>query len=170
MSLINRRNALRAIAASAIVTTSACATFDPTVGQVSSDVALVATGLQGALQQLGSIPSLSISAAALSTAGSAIASLQALAAQVAQASSVAAQQPLIQKIATYAGTVLSVLTPAIALIPGAQGVAAALAAVQVLLPVILAAVGLALPASAAPSGMTSGEARLILRGSAATVK
>ena len=151
-----------------------CATFNANAGKVATDVGLIADGLKGVLTQLGSLNIPQLTPSVMSTVGSAVASLEALAQQIAAASSTAAQQPLVQQIYTYVSRIVAVLTPILAAIPATAGIAVALQAAQVLLPIIFAAVNLVLPASApaVPGSipLTPDEARLILRGKAQMAK
>lgn len=164
--MLNRRMVL--LGSTALV--CGCAAFNANVGKVATDVSLIADGLKGVLAQLGSLNIVQLTPSVMSTVGTAVASLEALAQQIAAASSTAAQQPLVQQIYTYVSKIIEVLTPILAVIPATAGIAVALQAVQVLLPIIFAAVNLVLPASAVPvqgvSIMSPDQARLILRGKA----
>lgn len=146
----------------------ACSTItDSGVGKIAQDVNILATGLNGVLTQLGNISILGLTPAIMSTVGSAIASIQALAVSISTATSTAAAQPLVQKIETYVNTVVS----ALAVLPLPPAIALALQAASILLPIIETAVGLLVTAKPMlGNAMNPDEARIILRGYALKVR
>lgn len=162
--MINRRNLFVAAGAAALpLGTTSCAgsswLTDPNVGKVAEYVDEVASGLLDAIQELGTIQIPAV-------VGTAIGAIQALAQQVKDAASVAAQQPLVQKIVTYANKVFAALIP-VASGAGLGVVVATLQAAQLILPIVMSLVGLFVPqaatAAAAKTGMSEAQAHLILR-------
>lgn len=151
--MFSRRLLLRstAIAGAAALPLGGCGIFnnstpDANVAKVADYVSTFANGLLSAFQQLGNITIPGITQAAITTAGTYIGYIQSLAQQVASAASTAAQQPLVQKIVTYANTVFNTLQPVLKA-TGLGTVADILQAAEVFLPLIMSLVGLAVPAS-----------------------
>lgn len=148
-------------------------TVDASVVQVATDVQNIALSLQDAVNELKTMTVPGLTTQDMTNIASDLGYIQSLASQISAAATTTAQQPLVAKIAGYINSVLSVLIPILAAIPAAQGVAAGLAAVQVVLPVIFSLVGLVFPSTAsapraalAPA-MTIAQARVILAGMAA---
>lgn len=159
---MNRRNFLVA----APLFLAACQTttpFDQTLAKVVSDVNILATGLKGVLTQLTTTNVLGLTSTVLNTITTAISNIQAIAGAIGQVTSIAATQPLIQKIESYVNTVVA----ALAALPLPPAIAMALQAASILLPIIETAVGLLVTAKPMlGSTMNGDEARIILRGMA----
>ena len=121
---------------------------------VLSDIALVASGLVNVLPQLSAIVGVPPSVAAI------IADIKAVSGQLSANMTTTQAQPLVARIASDVQTLVQALIG----IPLPPAVSSALKAVQVLMPVIMVAVGLFAPSAAAPGGMTPDQARAVLRG------
>ena len=163
--MIARRELLRATALAPVVAlVASCAngsggTVLPS--QVLSDVTAVVTGFVNALPQLEAIPG--IPTATMAQIATWVKTAQTDLAELTPSISLATATPTVQDIVALAGEIIAVL-PA-GLLPTPVG--AAFAAVEVLLPVILAAIGQPATASvqmrAAMHTMTPDEARSLLR-------
>jgi hypothetical protein len=148
---MNRRGFLTAIMVAAV---AGCATSSGDVpATVASDAALIASGLAGAFKNIPAVPS---------NVPAALADLATAAQALDAADTASAARPLVERIITDVAAVVT----ATAGMPLPAPIAEALAAAQVLLPVIEAAVGMIANATAEHVGMTPGEARLILRAAA----
>lgn len=136
----------------------------------ANDVEVIANGLQGALAQIAAEnpPPPGMTPQLIAKIGTYVADLKSLAAAVAQASTTAQAQPLVQQVEADVNAIVA----ALAVLPLPQPLPAVLAAASILLPVIEASVGLIVtPPAPAPAQklrmqMTPGEARAILRGEA----
>lgn len=158
--MLNRRTLL---ASSAIIPLAGCAGMgtDASISAIARDASILASGLMGAIAQLGSL-------AIPATVSAALAGLQSVADALSTVASQSAALPLVQKIESYVNVIVQALA-SIPLLPAP--VTLALQAATILLPIIEAAVGMVLPASSmraklAPSNMSPSEARLILIGAA----
>jgi hypothetical protein len=163
--MISRRSIL---AVTPLVALGACAgqSADQTIAAVAADANTIARGLKGVLAQLGTLSVPGLTPSVISSVGVAVSEIQAIATSLAGVTSTAAAQPLVQKIETYLNTIVT----ALAALPLPAPIATALQAATILLPIIEVTVGLVVPPSAAaPGTMSAAEARLILRGSAATL-
>lgn len=162
-----RRNLLLC---TALVPVAACATLDTTLATVAADTNTIALGLKGVLAQLGTLNIPGLTTSVMATVGTAISSLQSVAAAIAGTTTTAAAQPLVQKIESYVNTVVG----ALALLPLPPPISTALEAAAILLPLIETAVGLATNSVMRPRGvmpgMTPDQARLILAGIAQSAK
>jgi hypothetical protein len=148
-----RRHILSALPFFAALNLTGCAgtTTTTTPTQLATDVNLIASGLSSAIASISQIPG--VSAAIVSQLQADLATIQADAAQVANAT----QPAIVQEIGTV---VQAVATIALPLIPGGSAVAATVQAAVSLLPVVLATAGV----SGAPvaTQFTPEQARLIL--------
>jgi hypothetical protein len=164
--MVSRRTVLSMAAALPI---AACAgqSASQVTQEVVSDIGLVATGLNGALPALAQVAG--ISASTVATVGQYVGKVQTLASGVSTALSTSSALSTVQQIGSVIGQIATVAGP---LLPPPWGTA--VAAAEVLLPVIEAGVGMivnatnstAAPGAAAPV-MSPDAARLILRGFAA---
>jgi hypothetical protein len=164
--MISRRSIL---AVTPLAALAACAgqSADQTIATVAADANTIAGGLQGVLAQLGPLNVPGLTPSVISTVGVAVSQIQTVAASISGVTSAAAAQPLVQKIETYLNTIVA----ALAGLPLPPPVSTALQAAAILLPIIEVAVGLVVQqaAKAAPGAISPDEARMILRGSAATL-
>lgn len=127
------------------------------VGQtVVSDVQLIGNALSASLPALAVVSGLS--ASAVSSIQAAIGQIGTIGQQIVAGMTVAQGQPLVQQIETDFGTVLGIVSG----LPLPGGISQVIAAVQILLPVVEAAVGMAVAAGAPAGAMTPAKARLIL--------
>jgi hypothetical protein len=165
--MMHRRSILLGSAAAGL---GACATFDASAGQVATDVKAIADALQESVAEMGSMTIPGLTQATLTAVAAQLSNVQALATQIAAASTTAAQQPLVQKISTYVSAILAVLIPVLSAIPAAQGIAGPLLGVQALLPAIFALVGMIAPPAAARPTMTAAQARVVVYAMAAKVR
>jgi hypothetical protein len=173
---VNRRSLLAATAV--IVPLSGCAalnsgTLDKNLADAIAKVKLVANGLQGVLSQLAAMPSLGLPSNVLASIGNYVSLINGAATSMASVTTIAAAQPVVQKIETYLNALVTVaanfLPPPIGTI---------VSAASLLLPIIEGLVGLVLApsaptarrASAAAPTMTQAQAELVLAQSATTVK
>ncbi len=116
------------------------------IARVSRDVIILSTGLQTAVDQLAANPALGFTPALRETCRTALAGIKATAAALATTATAQDAQPLVLQIVAYANTVIGTVS----VIPGLPPqVSAALAAAQILLPVIQIAVGFAVPVAPA---------------------
>ena len=140
---MNRRQLLSTVPFLAL---AACA--GQTAAQIAqtavTDAGLVANALSNVLPNLQGVPP-DVSSLVATDAQKAVALAQSLVSTMTQASA----QPIIQQIQTDANAVAAAVQPYVK--PGSTA-ATILADVQVLLPVLLLAVGLAAPAAATPGG------------------
>jgi hypothetical protein len=143
--------ALAACSAGSVTSTSTVAQ------QVIADVSTLALGVASLLPALGTLKG--IPADAIAKAGTAINTITAAATQISGTITQAQALPIIQNIGANVNTLISVLTPFLGLLPPPYGTV--IMAAQVLLPVIEAAVGLAVPPAA--GGMSVDHARMVLR-------
>lgn len=152
--MINRRIFLRTTVLVPVGALVACAGYQ-SASQLVTDVSLIASGLQGALPGLGTA---GVSASAVAQVGKYVSQLQTLAAGVSSALSPNAST--VQQVIAVVGQIASIAGP---LLPPPWGTA--IAAAEVLLPVIATAAGLvtAPPTAAAVApAMTPEQARLVL--------
>lgn len=159
------------------VTACAGQTVDQDVVMVAADASTIANGLTGVLAQLGPLAATyGIPASTMASVSTAVAGLQAIAAQMSGVTTAAAAQPMVQKIETYVNTIVSALA-AFPLIP--PPISTTLTAAAILLPVIESVVGIVInnvaPAavrrasvgvSNIPTKAQADQARLILRAAA----
>jgi len=122
----------------------------PSVATVAQDVATIAAGLQGALQNIPNVPP------AVATA---LADLSKEAAALSAASSQTGQQSVVKTVEAD----LNAVVAAAGSLPLPPPAGTAIQAAEVLLPVIEAGVNLVAGVSAPINGMTPAEARLILK-------
>lgn len=137
---VSRRTLLAGASAFALVLAGCNGTTgNQAVSQVATDVATIATGLQGSLTALGS--NTLVAGPTLAKFGNYVADLRSLAAELATAASGSAQQPLVQQVSADINAIIGVLAT---LPPGVipPQVQLGLQAALVLLPVIETAVGL----------------------------
>lgn len=169
--MLTRRELLsRTILASgAGLTLWGCATANQVASTVAQDASLIATGLKGALANLGALNIPGLTADKVMTIGLAVAGLQTVATSLLMATTTAVAQPLVQQIETD----LNAIVGALAGLPLPPPISTALQAAAILLPVIETAIGMVLPptAPATPAArlaasvtMTADQARLILKG------
>lgn len=157
---MNRRHLLTA--ASAIVPAAllaGCATgktASQVTAQVLTDINLEASGLANALPLLTAAKG--ISAAIVSKAQAIIARIQVAAASMTATVTSAQAQATVTQIETDVNAVVALLA-GMPLPPAISGV---LQAAVVLLPLIEAGVGLAVPVGATPSAMSAAQARMVL--------
>lgn len=137
------RRSVFALAPAAAALLAGCSSLpwfsNSSVQQAATDMSTIATAFKNILPQLGTVQG--ISASLVAEAGTIVADLQSLAAQVAQAASTAAAQPQVQQFEAD----LNALVAALAGLPLPPPISTALAAAAVLLPVIEAAVGMLVP-------------------------
>jgi hypothetical protein len=151
--------AVSALATVSAVALAACTSGTPTASQLAADVNLIATGLTAALPQIQQIPGLP--AAALAEIEKYLAIIQADAVKVAAA--VASPPPgTVQEIAQVVQALAAVALP---LLPAGSVAEAAIQAAISLLPVILAAIGVA--GAGVPARYAPADARAILAAVAA---
>lgn len=131
------------------------------ISQVAADVAAIADGLAGVLPSLGQVSG--IDAGTVAKVGGYVADLQKVAATLAGAGTTAEAQPLVKQVEQFVNAIAGALA-GLALPPP---IGPAITAASVLLPVIEAAVNLAVPAAAPAGAMTPDEARAILNDLAA---
>jgi hypothetical protein len=137
------------------------------LAQVASDAAIIASGLAGALSNIGALNIGGLNADKIQTIGLAIAGLKSVATALANATNQSQAQPLVQQIETD----LNAIVGALAGLPLPPQISVALQAAAILLPVIETAVNLAvsqIPGTPATAAILSpDQARLILKGAAA---
>jgi hypothetical protein len=162
-----RRAILSSSALAGLASATACQTLNPTLAQVTTDVQLIANGLQGILPDIATLASIPADVAA--AIANALANLQVVAGQIGSASSTSSAQPLVQQVVTYVNIIVKALA-VIPLIP--PPISTVLQAAVVLLPIIEAAVGLIVTPvpSLRTQQMQPEGARLILKSSAAKVR
>jgi hypothetical protein len=159
---MNRRHIL-AFAGSGMLL-AGCSTLTATTTlntTVISDVTTIANGLAGILPVIDTITGLS--GTALSDIASAITDLQSLAAQFTTVTSISGAQPLVQQVETDINTVVAALAMVPVLPPMVE---VALQAVNLLLPIIEAAVNLVVSrqlTQRSPAHMTPDQARRVLQ-------
>jgi hypothetical protein len=167
--MISRRSLVASTPLAALAMLGACAgkSADQTIATVAADANTIAGGLKGVLAQLGPLNVPGLTPSVISTVGVAVSEIQTVAASLSGVTSAAAAQPLVQKIETYLNTIVA----ALAGLPLPPPISTALQAAAILLPIIEAAVGLVVQqaAKAAPGAISPDQARMILRGSAATL-
>lgn len=162
--MISRRFLFSTVAPAAVlVSLSGCATIGQALDStLASVVADVQTAVSGAGAILPYLAGLNLPAAVTSTVQTVLADLQTVASSIAGVATQAAAQPLVQKLATYVGTLVATLLGA-----GVTGLPAIvttiLQALQVLIPAIAAAIGMVGVAAAAPTNMSVGSARAYLK-------
>ncbi|MGH6714580.1 MAG: hypothetical protein ACREDC_00150 [Bradyrhizobium sp.] len=154
------RRALFGATAIAALALAGCANGSPTLATVAVDVKTIANGLSGALANLppGTVP-----ASKSPIVQAALADLAVVAAGISSADSAAAAQPMILRVETDVNAVVGILSS----MPLPAPLPAVFQAAMVLLPVVEAGVGMAVPVGAAPSRMSPSEARAVLAGAAA---
>ena len=152
------------VASSAGFALYGCANANQVASTVASDASLIATGLQGALANIGNLNISGLTADRIQTIGLALAGLKTVATSLAMATTSAQAQPLVQQLETD----LNAIVGALATLPLPPQISVALQAAAILLPVIEAAIGMVIPTPAptapAPQHMTPDQARLILQG------
>jgi hypothetical protein len=129
----------------------------PSIGVVANDVKIIATGLQGVMNQLGALSVPGLTPQVLNTCQTSLAGLQTCAAAIANASSAVDAKPTVEQVEGY----VNAFVGALAVLPLPAPVNTALVAATILLPVIEAAVGLAI-SNAPPATMTPDQARSAL--------
>lgn len=160
MNVISRRGLL---CGTALTLVGACTAGNVALTeQIVSDVNSIAAGLSGVLPVLAAVKG--VPADAIAKVQSIMAQVLEAANAIGQTTSQSAALPALQQFGALTGQVITLVTPFLGLLPPPWGTV--VLAAQVLLPVVLSAVGLLQQQRGiAPSagGMTPAQARLILR-------
>jgi len=138
------------------------------INTAAQDTATIAAGLKGALANIGTLNIKGLTSDKVQTAEMAVADLQVAAAALAQASTAGAAQPIVQQVEGDVNALVGALA-GIQWPPEQKSIATALAAAQVLVPVIESAVGMVTAATQKPAtsaAMSPDAARAILLGAA----
>lgn len=112
------------------------------IAMVGADVNAIATAFGNSLVAIAATPGVTISADALTKAQLAIGSIKGIASALQGVTDTATAQPLVQQVETYISTFVGAVSTVPGLPPQAQTY---LAVANILLPVIFAAVNLAVP-------------------------
>lgn len=165
-----RRRRLLALTPAAAIALAGCAGGAPgapsaqNVAVAIQDVGLIATGLGNALPQLAALNVPGLTPQVLATCKTALLGIQACAQAIKGATTPEAAQPTVAQVETY----LNAIVGALAGLPLPPPINTALLAATILLPLIEAAVNMAvppsttLPAPAATPAMTPDQARGVL--------
>lgn len=152
---MKRRSILAGCSALAL---AGCAGLSPAqiARQAVTDLGLIANGFAAGTPELASITG--ISAATLTSVSALFGKAQALAAGISATVTAETAKPVVQQIEAYFGEALTLLGDLLLPPPFST----VLTALNVLLPVVEAAVGLPVPVGAALGGMTPAQARAVL--------
>lgn len=150
---LHRRLLLAGLAALPAASLVGCVSGPEIPPAALSDLNLIANALKALMPQLGVVSGLS--AAAINTATQAIMDIQTAADAAATADTIVAARPLVIRITTDVNSVVDALS-AVSL---PEGFTRTLQAASVLVPIIEAAVGLAIPAGTEAGAMTPPQAR-----------
>lgn len=161
LALVSRRSLMLGVTMLPLAA-GACATADVEKAErllkiVVKNAKVIAGGLKGVLAQLGALNVPGLTPAILAVVGTAVDGTIKVAGDLEAVTSLAAAQPLVEKIGTYVQTVVG----ALATLPLPERVTTGLRAAAILLPVIETAVGL-VANSAADPGMSPDQARAVL--------
>lgn len=167
MNAVSRRGFLGIAATTSVAALAACAMINPNntpqenMVQVVADVTNIANAFARSLPQ---ITALSLSANTKAMISADVSDLNAVAKALTSAATTTTAQPLVQKVENDVNAVMD----AVAALPGLPlALSGILQAATVLLPIIEASVGLAVPVATASrakaTGMTPDEARALLR-------
>lgn len=157
---LNRRMLLRTSAlALPAIGLAGCASLGITLtpAQVAQDAASIAGGLAQVVASLGTAAGLS--STDISTIAQWASTAQTAASGVASTLTASQALPFVSQIAVAVNTVVAILAK-VTVLPAP--IPTILAAAEVLLPVLESAVGIAVPAGAAPGGMSVAQARAVL--------